>query len=441
MYSKFRKKGFLILLSTIMTLVFSISNMIFFENNMTYAEASAKDPLNDGIYRIVALGDSLTAGYEQGFTEQSIPYGYVEHVYEQALFHGLHAEYKNYGILGLQTAGFHNLTKAIVNGNTVLPGNVQMSLIDPRAEQIVGQTEQMAVSVQSADLIVMTIGGNDLMTILNKLEADVSEEDLNALLQNILNNYEQQLEFALRNLLMLQPKVQIVIANQYLPVPAPVKLGAITIPLYPEADRQFLIDSLTQLHNRLTSIVNRLNGEGYHLNTVNVNGMFRNNELKYTTLSDGDVHPNRQGYAAMGNRFAKTIWGDYRTVRPRSANVPVSVVVAGKELPASSSPPILLNNRSFVAMRDISEAIGAKLQWEPVTQTAIVTYNKHRVEFTIGASEVWIDGAKVKLTSPPAYLHTIDKESKTYLPLAALSEALGLQVVYRDTIQTVFINK
>lgn len=424
-----------------MTLVFSISNMIFYENNIPHVEASSKDPLNDGIYRIVALGDSLTAGYEQGFTEQSIPYGYVEHVYEQALFHGLHAEYVNYGILGLQTAGFNNLTKAIVNGKTVIPGNIQMGLIDPRAEQIVGQTEQMALSVQSADLIVMTIGGNDLMKILSKLEADVSDEDLNALLQNILNNYEQQLEFALRNLLKLQPKVQIVIANQYLPVPAPVKLGAITITLYPEADRQFLIGSLAQLHNRLTSIVRRLNGEGYHLNTVNVNGMFRNNELKFTTLSDGDVHPNHQGYAAMGNRFAKTIWGDYRMVRPRSANVPVSVVVAGKELPASSSPPILRNNRSFVAMRDISDAIGAKLQWEPVTQTAAVTYNEHRVEFTIGASEVRIDGAKVKLTSPPAYLHTIDKESKAYLPLAALSEALGLQVVYRDTLQTVFINK
>ncbi|MFX3632190.1 MAG: stalk domain-containing protein [Candidatus Pristimantibacillus sp.] len=441
MYSKLRKKGFIILCSFIIALLFLIADMSISGSNLSHTLANTKNPLDDDVYRIVALGDSLTAGYEQGFTEQSIPYGYVEHIYEQALFHGLHAEYKNYGILGLKTTGFNLLTQAIVSGNTVIPDNIQKDLIDPRAEQIVGQTKQMTTSVQSADLIVMTIGGNDLMTILSKLEADLPDEDLNTLLQDILNNYEQQLELALRNLLKLQPNAQIVIANQYLPVPAPLKLGAITIPLYPEADRQFLIGSLTQLHNRLTSIASRLNGEGYHLNTVNVNGMFRNNELKFTTLSDGDVHPNRQGYAAMGNRFARTIWGEYRTVRPRPANVPISVVVAGKELPASASPPVLRNNRTFVAMRDISDAIGAKLQWDAASKTAVVTYNGHRAAFTIAASEVSIDGAKVKLNSPPAYLHKTGKESKTYLPLAALSEALGLQVVYRDTLQTVFINK
>ncbi|MBD2848558.1 hypothetical protein IDH44_25550, partial [Paenibacillus sp. IB182496] len=55
-------------------------------------------------YRIVGIGDSLTAGYEHGFTLDSVPYGYVERVYEQALFRG-RSSYVNYGLLGLRAGG------------------------------------------------------------------------------------------------------------------------------------------------------------------------------------------------------------------------------------------------------------------------------------------------------------------------------------------------
>ncbi|WP_156283414.1 stalk domain-containing protein [Paenibacillus sp. NEAU-GSW1] len=390
-------------------------------------------------YQIVALGDSLTAGYELGFSEQSVPYGYVEHVFEQALFHGERASYVNYGIIGLKSAGLHKLVQAAADGNTVHASDVQEQLPDPRAERIVAQTKEIKASIADADLIVMTMGGNDLLSMMNVLAKDTPLTEATEILNELLDSYEQELKAALQTIVKLNPKARIAIADQYLPVPAPIKVGSATIEWYPEDDRQFLLGGSDQLRNRLNGIVAELNKNGGDALAVNISTAFLGNETTYTTIAKGDIHPNYLGYAAMGRAYAEAIWGDYRTVRQRAAGIPISVVVEGNELPASAAPPVLRSNRTFVAMRDITDAVGAKISWSTAKQTATVVYGGHQVEITIGSEYYVIDGQKKKLSSPPAFL--LGKKTKTYLPLAALSEALGLQVTYRQPLQTVFINK
>jgi len=150
LYSKFRKAVFRAASSAMIIIVLSTGiisplNISSAGNNTPIAyAASVIDKNNDDhTYRIVAVGDSLTAGYEYGFTEQSIPYGFVEHVYEQALFHGLRAEYINYGVLGLRTSGLKRWIEAVVNGVSVKSSDIQRGLPDPRAERIFAETSQL----------------------------------------------------------------------------------------------------------------------------------------------------------------------------------------------------------------------------------------------------------------------------------------------------------
>ncbi|GLX66029.1 stalk domain-containing protein [Paenibacillus glycanilyticus] len=422
MYSKSRKLRSRFTFSALIFIIVTVSAWGGNGNKAAAASASAQpDP-----YRIVALGDSLTAGYEHGFTVNSVPYGYVEQVYEQALFHGLRAEYANYGIIGLKTEGLKLLLQAASDGRTVKPDEIQEQLQDPRKDTLVGQTAQMAKSIRSADLIVLTIGGNDLIPVMSKLLDGATNEEIATYIQAVLNQYEKDLETTIRTIASLNPKAQLVMADQYSPLPLPV-----------------LKDGAAQLRSKLDQVSSRLGTDGIKLQIADVNSLFTGHEVEYTSIAQGDIHPNRLGYAAMGQAFAKTIWGDYRTVRPRSAGSQMSVVVDGKELAASAAPPVLRSNRSFVAMRDIIDALGtgAKLSWSNASQSATITYNGHKVVFTINSAYVVIDNNKVKLSTPPAFLLKTGKESKTYLPLAALSEALGLQVTYRSTLQTAFINK
>lgn len=411
------------------------------DSSTVHAAAESDAAVSDQVFHIAALGDSVTAGYEHGFTEQSVPYGYVEHVYEQALFHGLRAEYSNFGILGLKTTGLKKWLDAAAKSLSVQdPDDIQSYLPDPRAEQFFTETKQLRTTLEQADLIMMTIGGNDMYAVLATLEAGAAQEEADVVLQDALDTYEAELEASLRILLKLQPGVQIVVADQYLPIPPPIKAGALTIPLYPESDRLFLIDSLKQLRKRLDVVCSRLMNEGFHVKTASAANSFVGNELVYTSIAEDDVHPTRKGYLAMGKAFSKAIWGEYRTVTAKLEEAPVSVVVGGKEL-LSQYKPLLVQNRTFVPLRDITDAIGAELKWNAAARTATVLLEGRAADITTFSHTIRVNGITIPLNAEAAFMHPIGGSNKMYVPLAALSEGLGFQVVYREPLKTVFINK
>lgn len=439
MYSKLRK------VSSRAFAVPILAAALAFSGTGAAPPAAAAGAAGDGVYQIVAVGDSLTAGYQFGFTEQSVPYGYVERVYEQALFHGLRAEYVNYGVLGLKSPGLTRWIEAVSQEKSIPADEVQAGLIDPRADRIFADTPKLSAALTKADLIVMTIGGNDLKAVITVLDREraATEAELAAaaaLLETSLSEYEKELEAALKLLAKLQPDAEIVVADQYLPVPSPLIIKDSPVELYPETNRQFLLGAQKQLQIRLGALVARLVQDGIDVKVANVAKPFTGNELAYTSVAREDIHPNALGYAAMGKAFSETIWNEYLTVKPRDKNVPISVVVNGKEL-VGSYKPVLIQNRTFVPLREITEALGATVKWNSKTQTATIEQEGRTVAITIGATSLTVNGIKTKLNAQPAFLHKVGKESKTYLPLAALSEGLAFQVVYRDTLKAAFINK
>ncbi|WP_138755256.1 GDSL-type esterase/lipase family protein [Paenibacillus sinopodophylli] len=442
MYSKLRKVSVQTAASLILAVIFTtiLSNQSLTHQSKQVQAASQTKQANTDAYHIVALGDSVTAGYEKGFTELSIPYGYVEHVYEQALFQGYRTEYENYGVLGLRTAGLKRWMDAVVISTEVKSTDIQTGLPDPRAEQLFSATKQLRSSIMQSDLILITIGGNDMYAVLEKLEEGADQSEAASVLETALNRYEAELESSLRSITSLQPKVQIIIADQYLPIPKPVRLGALVFPLYPEADRLFLESSVKQLRERLNQIVQRLTKEGYQVKIANVAAAFVDNELRYTSIADGDIHPNHAGYAAMGTAFAKAVWGEYRVAKPKEPNQPVHILVKGKELPGTSGA-LFVHNRTFVPLRSATVAMGGTIKWNARTQTASISLDSNVVDITSGSSKIKVNGVTKLLEAPPAFMHAAGKAATLYVPLAALSEGLQFQVVYRDTLKAVFINK
>jgi len=281
-----------------------------------------------------------------------------------------------------------------------------------------------------------------LYAVLDKLNEGADHAETSAVLDKALDTYETELEPALRLLLSQQPNTQIIIADQYLPIPPPLKVGSLIFPLYPEADRLFLKDSIKQLRERLNQIIDRLTKEGFDAKIANVASSFIDNELSYTSIVQGDIHPSRAGYAAMGKSFTKAIWGDYRVVKPKSkgSEIALAVVVNGKEM-ISANKPMVVQNRTFVPLRSIADALGASTKWNAAAQTATIKVADRSVDITVGATSIRDNGAFKKLNAPPAFIHTVGKASTLYVPLAALSEGLQFQVIYRDTLKTVFINK
>ncbi|WP_165822567.1 stalk domain-containing protein [Paenibacillus montanisoli] len=393
-------------------------------------KAEAGQPL-----RIVAIGDSLTAGYELGMTIDAVPYGYVERVYEQALYRG-RAELQNFGILGLKTPGLLKLFDAAATGTRITAEGIQPGLSAyPLAEATAAKSDRLAEEAKKADLILLTIGGNDFTPIFDAIrKEDLSADQLQTRLDTLLDGYYPMLESALRSVLGLNPKAAVVFSDQYLPAPKPSTLNqAIT-------DEQYavLIEGVDKLKAQTEAIAAKFEQEGFDVRTVDVALPFRGKEFGYTSILRGDIHPKQAGYDVMGRVFAKGIWGEYRDPDALASGAPLRVVVRGKSLKGGNKP-VLKNNTTFLPMRDVAEALNATLAWDGKTRTATIKSGDKTVAFTIDASTMKVNGQPVPLETP-AYLQQVGGSSVTYLPLAALSKGLGYQVVYRKPIATVFIN-
>ncbi|MFC4811392.1 stalk domain-containing protein [Paenibacillus sp. GCM10023250] len=393
-------------------------------------KAQANEPL-----RIVAVGDSLTAGYELGMNTASVPYGYAERVYEQALYHG-RAELKNYGIIALRTPGLGKFLQAAADGKTITAEDVQQNLSTyPLAPETVAKTAALAADLKQAALVTVTIGGNDFTPIFDAIkQGGLTDAELGDQLNAMLDDYMPQLESSLRTILGLNPKATIVFADQYLPVPAPSVINKAITP----SQYGVLTAAVDRLKGLDEALAAKLGKEGYDVRAVDVSKPFRGKELTYTYIAKGDIHPNQYGYDLMGRAFADGIWGSYREPAALPAGTPLRVVVNGADLKGGNKP-VLKDNATFLPMRDVANALRATLNWEPKTRTATIGSNGKKVAFTIGANTMKVDGRTVPLETP-AFLQTSGGTAYTYLPLAALSRGLGYQVEYRKPIATVFIN-
>ncbi|WP_165861271.1 stalk domain-containing protein [Paenibacillus paeoniae] len=448
MYSKLRNTWNRAAIATI------VAGCLAFTVTASAAPKPAASAAPSDTYDIVVLGDSLAAGYELGFTESSVPYGFAEHVYEQALFQGLRAEYNNYGIIGLRSEGLSKWLDAAAKGQAVKGADIQAGLIDPRAAALFGKTTQLAQDLKDAELVLITIGGNDFLWMLNDLGVETGFHQLSAdkqdllksQLDTLLEGFEKQLKASLGTIQKLQPNAEIVIANQYLPIY--IQFRDQKTYFVPESTAKFLTDGQTRLLERLQSVVNEFTKQGLSVKIADASSAIEKDALKFTSIRatdekgnpKPDIHPTVYGYTALGQAFTEPLWGAYKTVKPRKSGVPISIVVGGKEV-VTDYAPVIKKGRTFLSLRDVTDALGAELKWNAATSTATITLEDRTVAITVGADKITINGKSVPLNAEPAYLQQFSGEKKTYVPLAALSDGLGFQVVYRETLKTAFINR
>lgn len=391
------------------------------------------------VYHYVALGDSLTAGFEPWMTaewesKRSFPtaYGFVERVYEQALYNG-RAEVKNYGILGLKSEGLSKLLSAVSAGSVVQPDDIQPNLPDPRIDEILAKAEEMKSSIQAADLITITIGGNDFMDFAAWMEGK-TEQEIEAELEKRLNLYAENLTHSLQTMLKLNPNAKIVIADQYQPYP---KLG--NQDLYAKLEKYS--QALTAKLENVTASMNLMKGQ---LGIAYVAKRFVSYEAAFTYMNmlepeKSDIHPNQKGYAEMAKAFAETIWGGYKEV---SNKHPIGIVVKGKEL-KTPYQPILEAGTTYVPVREYVEALGGHVEWDQASQSAIANFKGIIVKYTAASDIIEVNGKEVKMSAPVKLVRVDqnDRNGKTYVPLRALAEeGLKLDVQYIQESNTAYIN-
>lgn len=99
-------------------------------------------------------------------------------------------------------------------------------------------------------------------------------------------------------------------------------------------------------------------------------------------------------------------------------------------------PPIILNGRTMVPIRFISEAFGAEVQWDSETRTVRIYFERTftRVTLQINNTIARINDKIVTLDAPPTIIN-----GRTMVPIRFISEAFGATVDWDNATRTVTI--
>ena len=88
-------------------------------------------------------------------------------------------------------------------------------------------------------------------------------------------------------------------------------------------------------------------------------------------------------------------------------------------------PPVIVNGRTLVPVRIISEYLGATVEWDNKLQKVTITKNDNVVELFINNKVAWVNGKKVEMDVPAYQLN-----GRTMVPIRFICDALGESLEY-----------
>ena len=142
--------------------------------------------------------------------------------------------------------------------------------------------------------------------------------------------------------------------------------------------------------------------------------------------------------------FGDNQWEQINVVIPdamlKSDIDPIKVIVNGTEV-AFDQLPFIRNGRTLVPMRAIFEALGCEVQWNEQDQSISAVRSDREITMKIGLESMHVrskepdgSGYAVGVDTAPQIIN-----GRTFVPIRAISEALGCKVIWDETAREITI--
>ncbi len=149
--------------------------------------------------------------------------------------------------------------------------------------------------------------------------------------------------------------------------------------------------------------------------------------------------PNAIVYCSAGSK-AEAACKKNKTsyLTDNSVNCGIHVIYNGKRVSfhSYSQNPEILEGRTLVPLRSIFEAMGADVEWDGATSTAIAKRGNIEVKITIGANVIYKNGEPVPVDVPAQLMN-----SRTMVPARVIAETFGADVQWNDNGRVVLITE
>ena len=104
------------------------------------------------------------------------------------------------------------------------------------------------------------------------------------------------------------------------------------------------------------------------------------------------------------------------------------------EMYTLDQPPVIINDRTLVPIRLITESLDGIVKWEDNKKPIIIQYNGHELKLLINSDKIWVDGNEMKIDVPARIIN-----NRTLIPIRVVSEQLGMSVDYDQQTRCVSI--
>jgi len=180
-----------------------------------------------------------------------------------------------------------------------------------------------------------------------------------------------------------------------------------------------------------------LNGHPFLIPYVIYHGAVVNN-------TPDDVHnamlTRNDQYVAcyMYGDVAKSPWRwevDYVDLDENVGGSLVALSLNGEILRFNNAVPEIVNGRTMIPVRALSDDIGYSVAWDPADQAVSITNGAHNIVLYVGKSYALINGARTALDVDPFI-----QNGRVYVPIRVIMEAFGATVSYDPSRRIVNIS-
>ncbi|MDO4281096.1 MAG: stalk domain-containing protein [Peptococcaceae bacterium] len=163
--------------------------------------------------------------------------------------------------------------------------------------------------------------------------------------------------------------------------------------------------------------------------TVSTGETVTNGVATLTLSSDKETTADIVVAVKHGNNiYAKTLkytFGEEAVEADKSVVMTIgsSDMVVNNEVVKGDAAPYVKNSRTYVPIRSLTEAFGAKVDWNGTDRTVTVTLGNKVVVMTVDKTDYTVDGADKTMDVAPEIV-----SDRTYVPVRFVGEALGFNV-------------
>lgn len=97
--------------------------------------------------------------------------------------------------------------------------------------------------------------------------------------------------------------------------------------------------------------------------------------------------------------------------------------INGATAQLEAAPYVTEAGRSFVPLRVLGEAVGAKFEWDNTAKRVTYILDGHTLAMRVGSPYIVADGVTTQIDAPPQLLN-----GRVFVPIRVVSENLGLTV-------------